>query len=193
MSDDKAPIQELIQRAQGGDSEAIALIYQEYVDRIYRYCLYRVGLEADAEDLTAEVFVNMVEGLSRYKDTGAPFEAWLYRMASARVADFYQQRGRQPVEALPDDMAGSSPGPEEQMLIQQEIVELHAALSHLSEEEQEVLILRFVERRSHRAVAAILGKRVAAVKNIQYRALGRLAGLLGTEKQSRHYLRGENG
>jgi RNA polymerase sigma-70 factor (ECF subfamily) len=193
MSDEITAIRKLIQQAKRGDGQAIATIYQNYVDRIFRYIVYRVGSEADAEDLTAEVFLNMVEGLASYEYSGAPFEAWLYRIASRRVADFYRKRGRLQEAELSENIVGSTPQPEEQVLQQQEVSELYAALSQLNEEEQQILILRFVERKSHQAVAEILEKQVSAVKTAQYRALRRLSRLLGSEKKARHYLRGNDG
>jgi RNA polymerase sigma-70 factor, ECF subfamily len=192
MSDDKAALQKLIKQAQGGDENAVSEIYQEFVDRIYSYIAYRVGSTADAEDLTGAVFLNMIEGLPRYKITGAPFEAWLYRIASARVADYYRKKERLPTTVLPDKLVSPSPLPEEQLLEQQEITDLHTALEHLSEDEQQVLILRFIERKSHKTVASILNKNESAVKNIQHRALTRLAAILGCKKKSRHYLRGND-
>jgi len=185
-------IRQLIKRTKRGDAEAIAQIYQLYVERIYRYVVYRVGSETDAEDLTAEVFVRMVESLPRYKDTGAPFDAWLFRIASARIADFHRQQGRRPVADLTDGIEDSEPQPEEQLLQRQEETELRNGLSQLSKDDQKVLLLRFVERKSHQEVAVILNKSVAAVKSIQHRALVRLAVLLGSEEKVRHYLRGRD-
>src|SRR5690242_5020256 len=66
-----------VRQAQHGDASAIEALYQHYVEAIYRYIFYRVSSQRDAEDLTAEVFVRMVEGLPSYRFTGAPFEAWL--------------------------------------------------------------------------------------------------------------------
>lgn len=192
MSDESGAIRKLILQAQRGDQQAMAAIYETHVDRIYRYIVYRVGSESDAEDLTAEVFLNMVAGLPNYEVTGAPFEAWLYRIAARRVADFYRQRGRLKESDLSENLVGSAAQPEEQMLEQQEVAELHAALGQLSEDEQQILILRFVERKSHQAVADILDKQVSAVKTAQYRALRRLSGLLGSESKARHYLRGND-
>ena len=185
-------IQQLIERAKRGDSEAVSRIYQIYAKQIYRYIIYRVGSNTDAEDLTAEVFVRMVESIPRYRDTGKPFDAWLYRIASARIADFHRRRGRRPIADLSDQLMDSSPLPEEHLLRQQEEIELRAALRQLSKDDQKVLILRFVERKSHQDVAIILNKSVSAVKSIQHRALIRLAVLLGSEEKVRHYLRGRN-
>ena len=82
------PDQALIERAQQGDPEAVAGLYRQHVQAIARYIAYRVPEAQVVEDLTAEVFLRMVEGLPGYRWTGAPFEAWLYRIAAARVADY---------------------------------------------------------------------------------------------------------
>ena len=89
-------IAQWIERAQAGDDEALAALYRQFVQTIYRYIYYRVSSQQDAEDLTAEVFVKMVEALPSYQITGAPFEVWLYRVAQARVFDFYRRKGRRP-------------------------------------------------------------------------------------------------
>ena len=191
MSDDDA-VRQLIKQAQRGDSEAVSQLYQAYASRIFRYIAYRVTLVTDAEDLTAEVFVRMVEGLPRYRDIGNPFDAWLFRIASARVADFHRKRGRRPVTDLSEQMADSDPLPEEQLLQQQEEEELRNALRKLNQDDQKVLILRFVERKSHQEVATIINKSISAVKSIQHRALLRLATRLGSEEKARHYLRGHD-
>jgi len=182
----------LIARAQQGDEEAIAGLYRYYVRSITRYVAYRVSDEAVVEDLTAEVFLRMVEGLPQYRVTGAPFEAWLYRIAAARVADFYRDRQRHAEQEL-TEILGDGRTPLELGLQQrEELEELRAALAQLSEEHQTILILRFVERKSHEDVARILNKSVRAIATAQHRALKKLAELLGTDKAGRHYIRGDS-
>jgi RNA polymerase sigma-70 factor (ECF subfamily) len=181
----------LIQRAQQGDSDAVASLYRLYVPAITRYIGYRVSNNAVVEDLTAEVFLRMVEGLPTYQITGAPFEAWLYRIAAARVADFYRQRERYPVEALTEAVRSGQTPLELSLQEHEELEELRAALRKLSVDQQTILLLRFVERKSHQEVADILDKEISAITTAQHRALKRLAKLLGTEKTSRHYLRGK--
>jgi RNA polymerase sigma-70 factor (ECF subfamily) len=180
----------LIKRAQTGDREAVGALYQAYSQSIYRYVIARVRSAEDAEDITSEVFISMVKGLASYQITEAPFAAWLYRIAASRVADHYRARQRQPIseltESLPDDLTL----PEDQMLQKQSFDRLRAALGQLSEEHQTILILRFVDRKSHEEVAAILGKSMTAVKSAQHRALEHLTSILGGESKSRHYLRG---
>ncbi|QPC84565.1 sigma-70 family RNA polymerase sigma factor [Phototrophicus methaneseepsis] len=180
----------IIRQAQRGDRKAISQIYQAYVDQIYRYIAYRVGNTQDAEDITTEVFIKMIEALPTYKITGAPFEAWLYRMASARVIDMRRKSNRHTQEELADHFASSHPLPEQEVLTEEEHSELQAAFFTLSEEDQDVLYLRFVEHYSHKQVADVLGRSVTAVKSAQHRALNRLADLLGQNKV-RHYLRGD--
>ena len=179
-----------VRQAQEGDASAVEVLYKQHVEAIYRYIYYRVSSQRDAEDLTAEVFVRMVEGLPAYRFTGAPFESWLYRIASSRVIDFHRRNRRRPESDLDESLADSSTHPEEQILQNQEIETLRAALRQLTDDEQSLLILRFVEHRSHIDVAEILGKTPAAVKAMQHRALIRLASLLGSEDKVRHYLRG---
>ncbi|MCC6611941.1 MAG: sigma-70 family RNA polymerase sigma factor [Anaerolineae bacterium] len=181
----------LVLRAQRGDQAAIEALYQQFAQPIYRYVAYRVATAADAEDLTAEVFVSMLKGLPSYRQTGVPFEAWLYRIASARIADHYRRMRTRPQADLADDLADSATLPEDRILALQEIETLRRALRQLTDEEQTLVILRFVERKSHQEVADVLGRTPKAVRSMQYRALIRLASLLGSEEKVRHYLRGE--
>jgi RNA polymerase sigma-70 factor (ECF subfamily) len=185
-------IDQMIRRAQHGDSGAVAWLYENYAQLIYRYIYYRVGAQTDAEDLTAEVFVKMVEGLPSYRLTGAPFEAWLYRIAEARIIDFRRRANRRPQVELLDNLIDQSELPEEHAQAQQELEQLLEALRKLNDEHQTILILRFVERKSHEEVAQLLNKSVTAVKSAQHRALMQMVTLLGSEDKVRHYLRGES-
>jgi RNA polymerase sigma-70 factor (ECF subfamily) len=181
----------LIQRAQTGDEDAVASLYRRHVPAITRYIGYRVSDEAVVEDLTAEVFLQMVEGLPRYRVTGAPFEAWLYRIAAARVADYYRSTAREQPGASLETLHSGQPSLESGMQQREELEALRAALSELSDEHQTILILRFVERKSHDEVAQILNKSTRAIATAQHRALKKLAEHLGTHKTGRHYIRGK--
>ena len=189
MSDD---LKQMIQHAIRGDSGAISHLYERFADKIYRYVSYRVSSTPDAEDITAEVFVSMLNGLPKYRETGAPFEAWLYRIAAARVADFHRRNARRPQVELPETLRSDAPAPEAHLEDQQELQTLKTAIAQLGEEHRMVLILRFVERKSHQEVAEIIGKGVSAVRSIQHRALIELASLLGSDEKIRHYLRGRS-
>ena len=181
----------LLDRAKRGEAQAVAELYETYVDRIYRYIAYRVNNDEDAEDLTAEVFVKMVEKLPVYEDRGAPFEAGLYRIASARIIDMRRRNDRRPQQELDESLYSGEAQPEQEMVEEAEREELRAALAQLSQDDQTILILRFVERKSHQEVADVLNKTMTAVKSAQHRALTRLAKLLGEDKV-RHYMRGQS-
>jgi RNA polymerase sigma-70 factor, ECF subfamily len=185
-------LKQIIHQAQNGDRDAVAQLYEIHAQAIYRYIVHRVPTTVDAEDLTAEVFVKMVEGLPKYHATDIPFEAWLYRIAAARVADYYRLHARRPVTDLSDDIPENEPHVEEEIVHEQELGSLHDAIQQLNHDQQTVLILRFVERKSHEEVGRILNKSESAVKTIQYRALIELAKLMGSEKEIRHYLRGSH-
>ncbi len=186
-------INQAIGKAQQGDQAAVAQLYQMHAQQIFRYIAYRVPTQADAEDLTAEVFIKMIEGLPSYQVTGAPFESWLYRIAAARIADFHRRDRRRPQTELTETLSTNDPSPEEQLHHQQEIAYLRQAVSSLGHEQQTILVLRFIERKSHQEVAELLGKTVSAVKSIQHRALVQLAAYLGSDSKVRHYLRGIDG
>lgn len=186
----ETPETELIARAQKRDRDAIAELYRRYVQAIARYIAYRVSDEAIVEDLTAEVFLRMVEALPHYRVTGAPFEAWLYRIAAARIADYYRQADRHPQHELSDGLQAGPLSLEGSVEQHEEVEALRAALRQLTVEQQTILVLRFVERKSHDEVARILGKSPEAVATAQHRALKQLARLMGTDKTDRHYLRG---
>ena len=186
--------EQLIKRAKNGDSQAITQLYHAHAQMIYRYIAYRVPTTADAEDITSEVFMRMLEGLPTYEFMSVPFEAWLYRIATHRIADFFRKSSRQKTHIeLHETLAGDEPMPEESIQKQQEFKRLRHALSYLNEEQQDVLILRFIENKSHEDVARILDKSQSAVRTIQHRALVRLSQLLGADEKAKHYLRGSNG
>ncbi len=186
-----ADIEHLVRRAKAGEKEAISALYRSYAQVIYRYIYYRVPTASDAEDLTAEVFLKMVEGLPGYHFTGAPFEAWLYRIAAARITDFYRRSRRRPQTEVTENLVDTRPVPEDQLEDAQEIESLKEVLSSFDPDEQTILLLRFVERKSHKEVADIMGKSVSAVKSAQHRALSKLANIMGSGKV-RHYLRGDH-
>ncbi|MBK8027421.1 MAG: sigma-70 family RNA polymerase sigma factor [Chloroflexi bacterium] len=179
-----------VQQAQRGDMTAVQALYEHFVGDIFRYTYYRVSSRRDAEDLTAEVFVKMVEGLPRYRYTGAPFQAWLYRIANARVVDFHRRQRRRPEGELSENLTDTSTRPEESVQHRQELEALRNALHQLSVDEQTILILRFVENKSHQEAAEIMQKTYAGIKALQHRALKHLAAVLGSEAKVRHYIRG---
>jgi RNA polymerase sigma-70 factor (ECF subfamily) len=180
---------ELIARAQAGDKDAVSSLYEGYAQAIFRYISYRVESDMVAEDLTADVFLSMVQGLPRYQDVGAPFGAWLFRIAANRVADHHRQK-RHVVEELSENEPNDDTDPFGKIAKKQEQALLRVALTKLSEDFQTLLVLRFMQGLSHAEVAAIMGKSETSIRVMQHRALKALAKELGTEGKVRSYLRG---
>jgi RNA polymerase sigma-70 factor, ECF subfamily len=182
---------QLIARAGRGDKEAVSTLYEGYAQAIFRYISYRVESDMVAEDLTAEVFLRMVQALPRYQDTGAPFGAWLYRIAAAQVADHHRGK-RRVAEPLSDNQASDDTDPFGKTAKQQEQAQLRQALATLPEDYQTLLILRFMQGLPHVEVAAAMGKSDAGIRVMQHRALKALAKALGTDTKARSYLRGDD-
>ncbi len=176
---DEAP--DVISRARGGDRQAFAELYDEYVDRVYRYLLYRLRDTADAEDLTSEVFTRAFANIHRYRWQGKSFLAWLYTIARNAVTD--RMRRARPTVDLEDafGIADGSPTAQEHVEARDRATALRQAMTRLTGDQQEVLLLRFMENYSSQEVAKALGKNEGAVRALQFRALGRLRKLLAEE------------
>jgi RNA polymerase sigma-70 factor (ECF subfamily) len=168
----------LIERAQKGDKGAIGELYRAHVDMVYRYIYARVGDVAVAEDLTAQVFLKALEGLPNYEPYGRPFAAWLYRIAYARTVDYWRQQQRRREVVLDDGLRADSPPPEDRLVLEAQWRTALDLLSQLTDDQQDVLILRFIGEMSLSEVADTLGKTVGAVKATQHRALATLARLM---------------
>ncbi len=174
--------QKLIRAAQQGDESAFGELYDAYADYIYRYISYRVNRAEVAQDLAAEVFLRMVEGLPSYEDRGLPFMSWLYRIAHARLVDYYQETKRagetQDIETIElssdDDLDGT-------LMTDYRRRKVQEALRRLTHEQQQVIILRFLESKNLQETADILGKTVGAIKVMQFRALQALSRVLEEE------------
>ena len=168
----------LIQRAQQGDKESIAELYRRHVDVVYRYVWARVRDEAVAEDLTAQVFLKALEGLPTYSPTGKPFLAWLYRIAYARVVDYWRKQDRRAEVALDEALPAGEPPPSAFLEAEADWVSAMDLVARLTDDQQDVLMLRFIGEMSLAQVAETLEKTVGATKAIQYRALASLARML---------------
>jgi RNA polymerase sigma-70 factor (ECF subfamily) len=171
--------QQLVRQAQKGDSDAFATLYQAHVQAIYRYVVHRVTDPQLAEDLTGDVFTKAIKGLASYRDEGNPFLAWLYRIAHARVIDYYRRQGRRPTEADVDEMPIPIEVDLDTPMLRQQIAELlRGAMAALTDEQQQVLLMRFVDGMKLEEVAQVLGKNANAIKALQHRALRALASRL---------------
>ncbi len=171
---------DLVRQAQAGDENAFARLYDAYLERIYRYIYFRVAEEQVAEDITSQVFLKAWETLDRYRITGSPFIAWLYRIARNAVIDHYRtQKSIVGLEEVAPARASYSGDLDEKLDLQFAARDLRLALQQLTEEQQQVLILKFISDFSTLEIAKQMGKRQGAVRALQMRALQALAKAMG--------------
>ena len=170
----------LVERAVAGAADAFGELYQLYLDAIYRYVYYRTGNTSDAEDLVEQVFLKAWEALPGYKRRGNPFSSWLYRIAHNLVVDHHRrQKPAVPMPPLEEvNWVSEESTSLEQIIEAEEASALASAIAQLPEEQQQVIVLRFIEGRKHAEVARIIGKSAGACRIIQHRALTALNRLL---------------
>ena len=167
-----ADLRRLVEFAQQGDREALEALYLLHFDRIYSYLHMSVGNRHDAEDLTTQTFLKMLEAIGRFRWRSAPFSAWLFRIAHNLAMDHFRANRRwQPEEDVPEPEGESEPSAEAaalQSIGRQSMLEL---IDGLSAEQQQVLTLKFVFNLPNADVATILDKTEGAIKSLQHRAL----------------------
>ena len=159
-------------RAQEGSRDALEELYLIHFDRIYSYLHMSVGNRHDAEDLTTQTFLKMLESIGRFRWQSAPFSAWLFRIAHNLAMDHFRARRRwQPEEEVPEPPGEEEPSAE---LVAMQTIGRESMLKlidRLSPEQQQVLTLKFVFNLPNAEVAAILDKTEGAIKSLQHRAL----------------------
>ena len=174
-SEATAHLRELVERAQGGDREALEELYLLHFDRIYAYLHLSVGNRHDAEDLTTQTFLKMLESIGRFRWQSAPFSAWLFRIAHNLAMDHFRANRRwQPEEDVPEPPGSEELSAEEEAMHSIGRKSMLELIDSLSSEQQQVLTLKFVFNFSNGETAAILDKTEGAVKSLQHRALASL-------------------
>jgi RNA polymerase sigma-70 factor, ECF subfamily len=171
-------VRQLVARAQAGERQALEELYLAHFDRIYSYLHMSVGNRHDAEDLTTQTFLRMLESIRRFRWQSAPFSAGLFRIAHNLAMDHFRASRRwQPEEEVPEPPDAEEPSAETaamQSIGRQSLLRL---IEGLSIEQQQVLTLKFVFNFANAEVGTILGKSPGAIKSLQHRAL------LSLEKQ----------
>jgi RNA polymerase sigma-70 factor (ECF subfamily) len=166
-------------RASKGEAAAFGLLYDRHVAAIYRYVYYRVRDDAEAEDLTSDVFIRALKAMPRYEPRQA-FLAWLYRIARNAVIDRARKGNRQVSfeDALEHPGVDKIVEPDAEILAHSDSATLRDALQKLTPLQREVVVLRFLEGYSTLEIAGMVGKREGTVRGIQFRAIGALRQLI---------------
>jgi RNA polymerase sigma-70 factor (ECF subfamily) len=170
----------LVELARGGDSEAFGQLFDHYNTSVYRFIYYRVGSVPLAEDLMSETFFRALRSMSSFRWQGKDFGAWLMTIARNLTADHYKS-GRTRLETTTEDMGihdSATEGPEDSVLASLTNETLLEALGELPTEQQECLIMRFLQGMSIAETAGVLGRSDGAVKQLQLRGVRNLAKLM---------------
>jgi RNA polymerase sigma-70 factor, ECF subfamily len=154
------------------DPNAFGELYDRYVERVYRYLYFRTGSHPEAEDLTEHVFLKAWEAIGRYRWQGRPFLAWLYRLAHNTHIDHV--RTQKPTTSLnndgrPVELASASAQVELARTLDADL--LARALGQLTPEQQQVIVMKFIEGMDNEHIAASMDKREGAIRALQMRAL----------------------
>jgi RNA polymerase sigma-70 factor (ECF subfamily) len=162
---------ELVRRAQTGDRQAFASIYEAYFDRIYRYLALRVGNPTDAEDLTEQVFLRTLESIDRFEWRGVPFAAWLFQIASNQAIDHFRRRSRQQSISVDEEMPDTKHDPAQEAVLRIRLQEVQSAMQALTDLQRHVIALRFGADLPIAEVGQIMDRTPGAVKALQHAAI----------------------
>ncbi len=179
-----AEVWALVERAQAGEAEAFGLIYDRYLDTVFRFIYFRVGSRSLAEDLTSETFLRALKRIGSFTWQGRDLGAWLVTIARNLVADHFKS-GRYRLEVTTGEVLdadredrGPEGSPEAAVVGHLTNVALLSTVKRLNREQQECIVLRFLQGFSVAETAQAMGKNEAAIKALQYRAVRTLARLL---------------
>lgn len=156
--------------------DAVLRLYESHFERVVRYIRLKIGDPQEAEDLGVEVFVRAIRSADSYRETGAPMEAWLFRIARNLAADYFRARQRRPAPLPLESVFGLSGGNDPAKLAEEseERQALQSALDQLTDAQRQVLALRFGAELPSQQVAEIMGTRDGAVREMQRRAVLKL-------------------
>lgn len=181
-------IETLVVKAQKGDEDSFALLFEHWFDRVYRYTAYRVS-EAECEDIVSDIFLKVVQNLPKYKSrTGVGFGAWLFRLAHNTIIDWYRRKKELLGSDLETDdedffatLADKEQTPNESTNSLYDYARVYKFLAKLKPDHREILELKFLEGFSNKEIASITGKTEGNIRIMQLRAL----------KEMRQYLKEE--
>lgn len=169
---------DLVKRAQEFDEAAIEALYQTYYPKIYSYAFLQMGDVQAAEDLASDVMLKMIESIHKYRFRGLPFGAWVFRIARNRLIDLHRRRRRRGEVDLSETISSTLANPQALAERALERGQLQVALKHLTDEQRQVIVLKFIQGFDNRSVGRIMDRSEGAIKSLQHRALGALRRLL---------------
>jgi RNA polymerase sigma-70 factor, ECF subfamily len=178
---DDETLDRLVAEAKAGDAEAFGAIFDAYAGPIYRFIASRVNRPSDAEDLTQLVFVKALEALPRYEARGIPFGGWLFRLARNAIIDQLRTRKDHLPLLAATTRETEDAGPEARAALRDDLDRVAAALMDLTDDQREVIELRFFAGLSVLEAANAMGRQEGTVRGLQFRAIAALRRSLGIE------------
>ena len=186
-------IQLMVKMAQRGKRRGMERLYELFVEPVFRYVYLRVGNWEEAEDLTSRIFIKVFKKIKSYRERGIPFSAWLFRVAHNEIVDHYRTKG--PVcksfEEIYENPVSSESDPERVILEEETRKKILEALTKLTPDQREVIVLRYLQEFSISEIAKIMDRSETAIRSLLQRALRRLNKVLlsgGEEEEAKIYL-----
>lgn len=168
----------LLHRAKSLDQDALAQVHERYYDAIYRYLSFRVSDVQTAEDLTSEVFIRFLHAIQQKNAPQNTIRGWLFGTASLILKEHYRKKKRSQLTELSDSLPGETVAPTERLEALESNQALRLAMTNLTEEQQQVLALRFGYEMPVRDVAETMNKSEGSVKMLQVRAIAALSRIM---------------
>jgi RNA polymerase sigma-70 factor (ECF subfamily) len=178
---DDETLDRLVTEAQAGNAEAFGAIFDAYVGPIHRFIASRVNRPSDAEDLTQLVFVKALEALPRYEARGIPFGGWLFRLARNAIIDHIRTRKDHLSLLAAATRETDEAGPEARAALRDDLDRVAVALRDLTDDQREVIELRFFAGLSVLEAATAMGRQEGTIRGLQFRAIAALRRSLGIE------------
>lgn len=175
---DNADLLRLIREAQQYDSSALSALCELFFEDVYSYFYYRARDAADAQDLTNDVFLRLVESIRSFEPARGTFRTWIFGIAHHRLVDYRRRQAVRDHETLTETLANSGDRPSTQAEAWLTRERLRRALDDLTEDQRQVIVLKFIEGLSNAEVAQVLRKSEGAINALQYRALHALRQVL---------------
>jgi RNA polymerase sigma-70 factor (ECF subfamily) len=181
------PEEGLVRRAQALDESALCSLFDTYYPKLYNYGLLQLQEAQAAEDLASDVMLKVLESIPKYRSRGVPLSAWVFRIARNRLVDIKRRGNRRREVGLTDRFVDGSATPHSAVERALDFGQVSLALCHLTEVQEQVIVLRFIKDLDVASVAQVLGRSESAVKSLQFRALTSLRRILqGDESANKH-------
>jgi RNA polymerase sigma-70 factor (ECF subfamily) len=178
---DEETLDRLVAEAKRGDPDAFGRIFDAYVGPLYRFIVSRVNNPSDAEDLTQLVFVKALEALPRYEARGIPFGGWLFRLARNAIIDQIRTRRDHLSLVTATTRETEEAGPEAMATLRDDLDRVARALTALTDDQREVIELRFFAGLSVLETAVAMGRQEGTIRGLQFRAIASLRRTLGID------------